>query len=116
MNAQSSFIRVVLGATLVLASGTALAQSSGTTRQIQDQVRVRVDVPGLDSTKWFAADIRHTTEGCELVQLRDVAWENGQPRLASDVPMNDRAVVRPRRVREIQTRATDASDWRPVDV
>jgi hypothetical protein len=45
-----------------------------------------------------------------------VSWEHGQARLGSDVPMDDRAVVRPRRVREIQTRARDRSDWRPVDV
>jgi hypothetical protein len=45
-----------------------------------------------------------------------VSWEDGHARLSSDVPMNDRAIVRPRRVRGIQTRATDGSDWRPVDV
>ena len=101
MNAESSFIRVLLVATVALAPGAALAQGPGA---------------GLDSTTWFAADIRHTVEGCELVQLRDVSWEKGQGRLSSGVPLDARAVVRPRRVREIQTRATDGSDWSPVDV
>lgn len=108
-------IRVLLVATVAFAPGTALAQDSGMSRQLQDQIRVRVDLPGVDSTTWLVADIRHTTEGCELIQLRDVSWENGEARLGSDVPLNDRAVLRLRRVRELQTRATDGSDWSPVD-
>jgi len=116
MDVESNFIPVLLVATVALAPVTARAQDSGASHQIQDQIRVRVDVRGVDSTQWFAADIRHTAEGCELIQLRDVAWENGQARLGSDVPMDDRAIVRPRRVREIQTRATDGAEWRLIDV
>jgi len=76
---------VLLVATVALAPGAALAQGPGASRQIQDQIQVRVDVPGLDSTTWFAADIRHTVEGCELLQLRDVSWEKGQGRSPVDV-------------------------------
>lgn len=103
-------------ALLVLALASASAQDSTALREFHEQVRVRLELPGLDSTAWFEADIRHTTEGCELVQLRNVAWQNGQARVGTDVPMNDRAVLRPQPVLEIQTRETDRAAWKTVDV
>jgi len=95
---------------------TAMAQGTTRVRTLDAQVRVRVGVSGLDSTAWFAADIRHTRDGCELIQLRQVAWQDGRPSIDSQVPMNDRAVLTPRHLREMQTRATETAPWRTVDL
>jgi hypothetical protein len=83
---------------------------------LQLQIRVRVDLKGIDSTRWLVADIRQTTEGCQLIQLREVGYRDGTVWSDSVVVLNDRAVLKPRRVLAMQTRADTAGEWRLVDI
>lgn len=111
-----AFICVAPALFLALALEGVAAQDSSGVRQLQAQVRVRVDLQGVDSTEWVPADIRHDTEGCELVQLRTVAWKDGASSRGTGVAMNDRALLKRRNVRDIQTRGADSAPWVQVDL
>ena len=97
---------------------TAAAQESASGRTLKAQIRVQVQIPGIDSTRWFRADIRRDTEGCQLIQLREVGYRNEIEGawVDSTVPINDRAVLPVRSIRAMETRDSDEAVWQRVDV
>ena len=85
-------------------------------RQFQDEIRVRVHLRGLDPAAWWLAEIRHTTEGCPLVELGRDAGGSGRGAQPPALGPSDNVLASFRLILQAQTRADTSAPWRDVDM